>query len=48
MFHQLFRRPYTFKKHTNEPLLNECLEYLQYWHGRGRSLNTLKSLANIF
>ena len=45
MLHQLFKRPYTLKKHTNAPLLNERLKYLQYWHERGRSLNTLKSLA---
>ncbi len=45
MFNKLFKRPFTIKKHTKAPLLNERLQYLQYWEKRGRSLHTLKTIA---
>lgn len=46
MFNKLFKRPFIVKKHTNAPLLEERLKYLQYWGERGRSLNTLIAIAD--
>ena len=45
MFDQIFKRPYTARKHTDAPLLEQRLIYLQRWNGRTPSLNTLKENA---
>lgn len=45
MFDQIFKRPYTTRKHTDAPLLEQRLIYLQRWNGRTPSLNTLKENA---
>jgi len=45
MFNKIFKRPYTVKKHTNFPLLDERLAYLRYWDRRTNSKNTLQSAA---
>ncbi len=44
-FDQIFKRSYYIDKHVDAPLLEERLDYLQYWNERGSSLHTLTSVA---
>src|SRR3990167_401349 len=46
MFDQIITRSYYKQKHLEAPLLEERLIYIQYWAKRGRSLSTLKGIAN--
>jgi integrase/recombinase XerD len=45
MFSKIFSKSYTVSKHINAPLLEERLEYLQYWNQLGRATGTLQSIA---
>lgn len=45
MFDQLIKRSYYRQKHLKAPLLEERRAYIQYWADQGRSLNTLKTVA---
>lgn len=45
MFEQIIKRSYYAKKHLKAPLLKERLAYIQDHSDRGRSLSTLKSIA---
>lgn len=45
MFNQLLRSSYYITKHVNAPLLEERLNYLQYWHELGKAHSTLTSIA---
>ncbi|WHA05797.1 tyrosine-type recombinase/integrase (plasmid) [Candidatus Megaera polyxenophila] len=45
MFNQLFRSSYYVTKHINTPLLEERLNYLQYWHEAGKAHSTLTTIA---
>ena len=47
MFYKIFKRAHTIKRHFNAPLLEERLNYLQFWNERTTSLHTLKSVAQI-
>jgi integrase/recombinase XerD len=46
MFDQLFRRRAAVRRHLNSPLLQERLEYLQYFANQGYRLSTLRPLAS--
>ncbi len=46
LFHEIFERSHAIKKHTNAPLLEERLMYLQYWANGGASSKTLKGFSN--
>lgn len=45
LFHKIFERPHAIKKHTNAPLLEERLIYLQYWENNGAFPGTLRILS---
>jgi len=42
---QICKRSYYRERHIHTPLLEERLQYLQYWADRKTSLHTLKSIA---
>ncbi|MBP6023826.1 tyrosine-type recombinase/integrase [Ferruginibacter sp.] len=42
---QICKRSYYRERHIHTPLLQERLQYLQYWVDRNTSLHTLKSIA---
>ncbi|WP_341757004.1 MULTISPECIES: tyrosine-type recombinase/integrase [unclassified Candidatus Tisiphia] len=45
MFNKIFKKASTIRKHINAPLLEERLQYLQYWDTLGRSRSTIQSTA---
>ena len=45
LFHEIFERPKTIKRHSVAPLLEERLAYLQYWADNGAVENSLKRIA---
>lgn len=45
IFNELFKRAYTQKKMVTAPLLEERVEYLQYWKDNGAARNTLRIIA---
>jgi len=47
MFNRIFQSKHAIKRHIDTPLLNERLEYLQYWFDNGAKLKTLRAIAQI-
>ena len=45
MFEKIIKRSYYRQKHLEAPLLDERIEYIQFWANKGRSLNTLHGIA---
>ena len=45
MFDQIFVKKHTIQRHFNEPLLQERLKYLRYWHECGATKNSLRQIA---
>lgn len=46
MWDQLIKRSFYRQRHLDAPLLDERLAYIQSWADQGKSLNTLKEVAN--
>jgi len=46
MLEKIIKRSYYRKKHLEAPLLDERIQYIQYWADKGRALNTLHEIAN--
>lgn len=46
MFEKIIKRSYYRQRHLDAPLLDERIKYIQYWADKGRSLSSLKAIAN--
>jgi len=48
MFNKLFRRQHTIQRHQQAPLLEERMQYLNFWDKNGARVSTLRAISSHY